>query len=149
MKISLSVSDECEQELRTLLTGFGIEISDDAEFILLQKDKYPGHINSRDEEGEKAVISVDDIITIESYGHTVELHTMNGVFKTSERLYQLEKILDPQKFLRVSNSVIISRSQVREISPTFSMKFILKMKNGTRVDVTRGYYTRFKEFFGI
>ena len=97
MKISLSVSDECEQELRTLLTGFGIEISDDAEFILLQKDKYPGHINSRDEEGEKAVISVDDIITIESYGHTVELHTMNGVFKTSVAEAVAEVLIPLQK----------------------------------------------------
>lgn len=149
MKIALSVSDESLEEVTCFLKEKGIEIDDDAEFVLLQKDKFAGHIAVRDSEGERNVIPVSEIVTIESYGHTVELHTADKVFTTTERLYQLEKSLDPQKFLRVSNSVIIARSQVKEISPTFSMKFILKMKNGSRVDVTRSYYSRFKEFFGI
>lgn len=149
MKIALSVSDDSLEEITKFLTENGIEIDDDAEYVLLQKDKYPGHITVRDSEGERNVLPVSDIVTIESYGHTVELHTMEKVFTTTERLYQLEKALDPQKFLRVSNSVIIARSQIKEISPTFSMKFILKMKNGSRVDVTRSYYSKFREFFGI
>lgn len=149
MKISLSISDESLEEVTKFLTKKGIEIDDDAEFILLQKDKYPGHITARNSDGERNVISVSDIVTIESYGHTVEIHTTDKVFTTTERLYQLEKTLDPHKFLRVSNSVIISSSQIKEISPTFSMKFTLKMKNGSRVDVTRSYYSKFKEFFGI
>ena len=149
MKIKLSVSDEHYESVKQSLEEHGIGIDDDAKYILSENDRFPGHLTVRDEDGSKKLISVDDIVTIESYGHNVEIHTADNVFKTSDRLYQLTAVLDPEVFLRVSNSVIIAKKQVREIIPTFSMKFILKMKNGSRVDVTRSYYSRFKAFFGI
>ncbi len=149
MKIKLSVSDESYAEIKQSLEAHGITIDEESDLILIQKDQYPGHMTVRRENGEKTVVAVSDIITIESYGHTVEISTANGVFKTSDRLYRIEKLLDPCQFLRISNSVIIAKAQVKEITPTFSMKFILKMKNNTRVDVTRGYYSKFKAYFGI
>ena len=149
VKIKLSVSDDCFEEISRLLTEHGIEIDDDAELILIQRDRYPDHLAVRDRRGDKAVIATDDIVTIESYGHTIELHTLSGVFTASQQLYRFEEMLDPKKFIRISNSVIISRAQIQSISPTFSMKFTLKMKNGDKVDVTRSYYGRFKEFLGI
>lgn len=149
MKIKLSVSDENRENVRHTLEDHGIEIDEDADYVLTERDKFPGHLTVRDENSAKMLISSDDIVTIESYGHTVEIHTSDKVFTTSDRLYQLDAMLDPACFLRISNSVIISKKQVKEIIPTFSMKFILKMKNGTRVDVTRSYYGKFKAFFGI
>ena len=150
MKIKLSVSDDCYEEVESFFLNHGIETDEDSEFILIQKDKYPGHLSVKiPDTGEKLHISVDDIILIDSYGHTVEVCTENMIYHTADRLYQLIKILDPNQFIRVSNSVIISKSKVREISPTFSMKFILKMQNGIRVDVTRSYYNSFKEYFHI
>lgn len=149
MKIRLSVSEENREEVTGFLTEHGIELDDESEYVLLQENMYAKHLAVRNADGEKAVIAVDEIVTIESYGHTVELHTEHGSFSTTDRLYQLAETLPGTQFVRVSNSVIVSRSHIREISPTFSMKFILKMTNGTRVDVTRTYYARFKEFLGI
>ncbi len=149
MKIKLSVSDENYEEVRRLLEEKGIEIDDEAEFVLLQKDKFIGHISVKDDRGAKKMMSVEDIVTIESYGRTIEIHTAQEVYTTSERLYQLESLLDPDKFLRVSNSVIIAADQIKEIIPAFHMRFTLKMKNGDRVDVTRNYYKKFKDFYGF
>ena len=149
MKIKLSVSDENYEEVRQLLEEKGIEIDDEAEFVLLQKDKFIGHISVKDDRGAKKMMSVEDIVTIESYGRTIEIHTAQEVYTTSERLYQLESMLDPDKFLRVSNSVIIAADQIKEIIPAFHMRFTLKMKNGDRVDVTRNYYKKFKDFYGF
>lgn len=151
MKIRLSVSDDSYEDVKRFLTGHGIEIDedDDAEFVLLQKNRYPGHLPVKTDNGSKKMISVDDIITIESYGHTIEIHTQEETFTTSDRLYQLINSLDPKKFLRISNSVIVAVPKIRDITPTLSMKFILKMSNGSKVDVTRSYYGKFKEFLGI
>ena len=66
-----------------------------------------------------------------------------------DRLYKIFNQLDPEKFLRISNSVVISRRSVVKITPTLSMKFILTMSDGKNVDVTRSYYYIFKENFGI
>ena len=150
MKIKLAISDESYEEVKEFLLSKGIEIDDEADFELIQRDKYAGHMTVRNTKtAEKVHISVNDVILIESYGHTVEVVTAEDTYTTSDRLYQLINMLDPQKFLRVSNSVIISKRMVKQIRPSVSMKFVLTMANGRKIDVTRSYYNNFKEAFNI
>ncbi len=68
-----------------------------------------------------------------------------GLYRTS----CLPVRLDPDRFLRVSQSTVVNRPAVREITPTLFMHFILTLSDGRRVDVTRTYYYLFKESFGI
>ena len=149
MKVRLSVSQERYQALAEALTRAGFELDDDAELVLLENDRFPTHLPVRDGNGSRVHLAVEDVVFLESFGHTVTVHCLDGTFQTSDRLYQLALMLDPKKFLRISNSVIIQRSQVKRIQPSLSMKFILLMADGSRVDVTRTYYNGFKEFFGI
>lgn len=149
MKIKLMLSEDRIAEITEKLTSLGIEIDDDAPFVLTERDKFISHIPVKDEKGDRYNIPVEDIIYFESYSHSVEIHTLNACYKSSERLYQLYSMLDPQNFLRISNSVIISRCHVKKIKPALSMKFVLTLSDGTLVDVTRSYYNTFKEFFRI
>ena len=149
MKIALAVSDESREELARLLTEKGIEIDDSAPLVLSERSRYPGHITLRDAAGEKAHLAVGSIVYLESFRHSVTIHAADGDYTSTEPLYQLQSQLDPACFVRVSNSVIIARDKVRQIRPTFSMKFVLKLEGGALVDVTRSYYTQFKELFGI
>ena len=150
MKIKLAISDESYEEVKEFLLSKGIEIDDEADFELIQRDKYSGHMTVRNTKtAEKVHISVDEIILIESYGHTVEVVTSEGTYVTSDRLYQLVNTLDPDKFIRVSNSVIISKRKIKQIRPSLSMKFVLTMENDRKIDVTRSYYNSFKEAFNI
>ncbi len=150
MKIRLAISDESYEEVRRILTEKGIEIDDDAEFVLTQPNRYVGHISVRNlESGRQLHIPVEDIVTIESFGHRVEVYTMDGVYHTSDRLYQLLNILDPARFIRISNSVIAARGRIKKINPSFSMKFVLEMEDGRRTDVTRSYYNSFRDALGI
>lgn len=152
MKIKLALSDERAEEVARFLEQHGIEVddSDSADLILSETGNYVNHLTVRDgENGERFHIPVDDVVYIASFGHTVEVYTEDRIYTTAERLYQLMYSLDPAQFVRISNSVIIARRKVKEIRPTLSMKFVLLMKNGDRVDVTRSYYHSFKEYFGI
>lgn len=94
-------------------------------------------------------IQVQHIIFLESYGHLIHVHAKNGIFCANERLYKIFEQLDPTKFLRISNSVVVAKNQIQKITPTLSMKFILTMSDACRVDVTRTYYHAFKEAFHI
>lgn len=150
MKIKLAVSDESYDAVRSFLLDKGIELDDESDFILMQRDQYIGHLPVRNpKSGDKLYIAVEDIISIESFGHTIEVHTEKMVYTTSDRLYQLITVLDPGKFTRVSNSVIISRKKVKQINPSLSMKFVLVMVDGRKIDVTRSYYNSFREAFHI
>ena len=77
------------------------------------------------------------------------MHTVRETYLARDRMYQLELLLDPKEFLRVSKSVIISGRHVKKIRPTLSMKYILTMTDGTLIDVTRSYYNDFRRFFNI
>ena len=94
-------------------------------------------------------VPVGDIVYIDSLGHDVMIHTMDGVYTTRERLKQLEADLDSESFLRVSNSAIIATGAVRRIEASILQKFILHMTNGDKVDVTRSYYYIFRDRFNL
>ena len=94
-------------------------------------------------------LQADEVIYVEAFGKDVEIHTAEGTYLAQDRMYRLEELLDPAKFLRVSKSVIVSAGHVKKIRPSLSMKFILTMSDGALVDVTRSYYGDFRRFFNI
>lgn len=150
MKIKLAISKQRYKEVETTLTQCGLEIDDNADFILSENNRFIDRLLVRDNiSNERVFLLVEDIVLIEAFGHTLEVHSQSKSYQLSERLYKVLDMLDPNQFLRISNSVVISRNKVKSISPTLSMKFILTMQNGEKVDVTRSYYYIFKEYFGI
>ena len=149
MKFRISVSEDNFESVKEFLSGRGIEISDDAEYVITEAPGHTDFIPVRNEKKERVRLKTDEIIYIEAFGKDIEIHTDEGTFSSQDRMYQLESQLDPKEFIRVSKSVIISRKHVKKIRPTFSMKYILTMTNGELVDVTRSYYTNFRNFFNI
>jgi DNA-binding LytR/AlgR family response regulator len=144
------VSNERYEEIKNALLDRGITVSDSAELVLYEADRYTDNLIVKgQEDSARYVVPASEIIIIESFGHTVEVHTKSGTYRSCDRLYQLANLLDPDKFLRISNSVIIAKDKVKQITPSLSMKFSLTMENGKKVDVTRSYYYIFKEAFGI
>lgn len=148
MKIKLSVSEKRAADIKAFFTNKGIEIDNDADLILSEKERYAEFLIGKADHTMRR-IKTDDIVFIESFGKQVVLHTLDAEYNISERLKQLESILDPERFLRISNSVIICCTYVKKIKPTLTTKFILTLSNGSAVDVTRSYYYIFRERFGI
>ena len=150
LKIRLEVRRERYEAVKTELEARGIEIDDDAGLVLSERDAFADTILVRETGSNTRVVPpVGEIISIETRGRGVEVYTLERAYQTGERLYQLLRDLDPERFLRVSNSSVIARDKVRRITPTLSMRFVLTMADGRRVDVTRSYYYMFKEAFGI
>jgi two-component system response regulator LytT len=148
MKIQLNIPADRYERVKKELEELGIEISSDAEYVLSTVSGYSDWLSVRRDK-EQLHIPVSSVIFIESIGHDVLVHTKSGVYNSSARLVQLEKILDPSLFLRISSSVIIARNHVRRITAAFTRKFILTMSDGSSADVTRSYYDIFRKEFGI
>ncbi len=144
LKVMLSSDDPIMEELRKL----NIEIDERSEYVLTRREMDLNYLPAKDGD-QTFYISIEDIIFIESLGHDVMLHTKDGVYVTKERLKTLERMLDPDDFLRVSNSSIVSIKNIRRIEASILQKFILHMSNGDKVDVTRSYYYIFKDRFNI
>lgn len=148
MKLKLRLNKATEKEIITELKQKEIEISEDAKLTLTEDDYHEGMIACKDDNG-KVLISVTDICFIESIGKEVWVNTLKSKYRTSIRIYQFERILPANDFLRISNSVIIRRDSIQGIRPALSSKFYLTLKTSDEVDVTRTYFYKFKEFYGI
>lgn len=148
MKIKLLVSEKHYAGIEKELASHGIEVDEDARFVLSEANSCVDCIMGKS--GEKICrIHTGEIIYIESLAHDIIAHTADGAYRLRERLWQLERLLDPKMFLRISNSVIIARDKVRFIRPALSQKFTLTMADGGLVDVTRSYYYIFRDEFAI
>ena len=149
MKFKISVSDEKYSELEAFLKDHGIEISEEAEYEITERKGSSEFLSVRNEKKERISLSTAEIVFIEAFGKDIEIHTMQDTFYSSDRMYQIEALLDTKEFIRISKSVIITRAHVKKILPTLSMKFVLTLTNGVQVDVTRSYYAEFKKFYNI
>ena len=144
LKVILDKNDPIMEELRKL----NIEIDENSEYVLSRREMNLNYLSAKDGD-QTFYISIGDIVYIDSMGHDVMIHTMDGTYVTRERLKALEMMLDPDEFLRVSNSAIVSIKDIRRIEASILQKFILHMANGDKVDVTRSYYYIFKDRFNI
>ncbi|MGN0425258.1 MAG: LytTR family DNA-binding domain-containing protein [Acetatifactor sp.] len=149
MKFRISVSPEKREELERFLKEHGIETDPNAAYAIVEESHYPDFLSARDRRRENVRIAIEDVIFIEAFGKEIEIHTLQDTFYAQDRIYQLEELLNPRAFLRISKSVIIAKKHVKKIRPSLSMKYILTMTDGTLVDVTRSYYSEFRRFFNI
>lgn len=148
MKIRLNVRKEKYKTIEEELHEHNIEINDHADLVLSEANREEEPIICKSDD-ENIPVYIDDIVYAESLGHEVWVHTMNGKYRYMNRLYQLEDILPTRQYVRISKSVIINISMVTSIKSALSQKFLVTMKNGVKVDVTRNYYYQFKCVFKI
>ena len=146
MKIKMMLAPD--DPLRIELEKLGVVDDPEAKYSLLKEDYEVGYVQGRIGE-QQFFVDVKEIVFIESLGHNILIHTQNETYNSRENLKYFETVLDPQKFLRISNSCIICRKKIRRIESSLLQKFILHMSEGTKVEVTRSYYYRFKEVFRI
>jgi len=148
MRIKLRLNKTTQESIQGELTEKNIEISEESKLILTEEDYIGDTLECRDEKGI-VIVNTENICYMESVGHDVYVYADNMQYKTRLRIYQLEKLLPPEQFIRISNSIIIKKNSIRHIKPALSCKFYLTLINGDVVDVTRTYYYKFKEFYGI
>lgn len=148
MRVKLRLNKQTFESVRRELEEREIEITEDASLVLTEEGYIGDSIECRDESGI-VVINTEEICYMESIGHDVYVYTCTEKYKTKYRIYQLERLLPQDRFLRISNSVIIKKNSIRHIKPALSCKFYLTLINGDVVDVTRTYFYKFKEFYGI
>ncbi len=88
--------------------------------VLSESNKFVDNLVVKDIlSNERILLPVSDIVFIETFGHTVEVHTQSKTYQAFDRLYKINNLLDPDKFLRVSNSVVVGRDKVKKLPRHF------------------------------
>lgn len=148
VKVRIESNKENYNKIKELLENSGFEISNDASLVIKDED-YSQDSFLGEKDGEYEIIPYSQVLYIESYGRDVYLNTTQTFYKLKTRLYEIEEKLHTHKFIRISKSVIIARSGIKRIKPTFNGRFDLLMKNSQVVSVSKNYQKAFKSFIGL
>ena len=89
--------------------------------------------------GRAYVVRVEDVESIDSADHYVELRTERDTHLLREPLSAIERRLDPSQFVRVHRSMIVNVERIRELQPAFHGEFTLVLTSGRRVSCSRTY----------
>jgi two-component system LytT family response regulator len=87
--------------------------------------------------GKINFVELDQILAIEAAGKYAVVHvgTKNHILR--ETMSSLESHLPPQRFLRISRSVIVNIDQIQELQPMFKGENLVVLKNGKSYPTTR------------
>ena len=95
------------------------------------------------------VVNVGDIDWIEAADYYVTLHAGGKSYLLREPIAELEKKLDPYRFVRVHRSAIVNIDRVREVHPLFRGDRELLLADGTRVKLSRSRREQFDRLFAV
>jgi two-component system LytT family response regulator len=98
--------------------------------------------------GRTRFVTVADIDWIEAADYYSKLHVGGQVHLVRETMTVLEQKLDATRFVRVHRSAIVNIERCVEIQPEFQGRFVLIMRDGSRVPMSRGRRAQVEQALG-
>ena len=92
--------------------------------------------------GKMIVIDLADVDWIKAADNYVTLHVGATAYPARETMSRLERELDPDRFVRIHRSAIVQIDRIKELLPDFHGDFVVVLRDGTRVTLSRTYRSR-------
>lgn len=89
--------------------------------------------------GRTDVVPVDEIDWIGGAGNYAEIHAGQRRYFYRELLSNLERDLDPRRFVRIHRSTIVNRQRVRRLEPAGKGAQIVRLEDGTELRASPRY----------
>ncbi len=116
------------------------EVREIAAFVKSRQGSLSGVADAKQYE-----IPVSELCYIESVDGKTFLYTSDRVYETAYRLYELEDLLKPKHFLRVSKPMLVNLMKIRSIQPAFNGRFSAVLSSGDKIIISRNYVKALKE----
>lgn len=88
---------------------------------------------------QKERIALEDVCYFEAVDEKVFACTADKVYEISGRLYEVEQAYEECGFVRCSKSVVLNLMKLNSISPALNGRFLVHMKNGEKLMISRKY----------
>ena len=121
-------SNKGDQPVRTGIEKIRVHLAENDEKLHRVVIKKSGKIH---------VISTDDINYLEAQDDYVMIYTREGRFLKQQTMKYFENHLDSSQFVRVHRSYIANISAIERIEPYEKTNYILILKDGNKVPVSR------------
>ena len=98
--------------------------------------------------GRVFFVRAGEIDWIEAAGNYVKLHVGNDAHLFRETMNAIEAQLDSDTFFRIHRSHIVNIERVKELQPWFNGEYVVFLRNGTRLTLSRSYRDKLQERLG-
>lgn len=138
--VSDVTGNDCQQILSELVNNKPVSMSHYSD-ILAIKDA-----------GEVSRVPVKDIVWIDAAGDYMCVHTFNSSNTSQQNTHilrktmkQLEEHLDPKHFIRNHRSTIVNKDYIEKFCSQANGEYLLVLKNGKELKVSRSYKEKVKQ----
>jgi two-component system LytT family response regulator len=98
---------------------------------------------------EIKIIAVNDIKYLEANDDYVNIYTAEGKFLKNKTLSFFEKTLEPTQFVRVHRSFIVKINEIHKLEPYEKDGYIIKLRGGEQIPVSKTGFPKLKSVLGI
>lgn len=95
------------------------------------------------------IVPTGEIVYIEAYDDYVKIFTKDSYYLKKKTMTYYEQTLDSSLFFRTHRSFIINLQHLNKIEPLEKNTFVVILKNGKKVPLSRTGYSKIKELLGI
>ncbi|WP_234571923.1 LytR/AlgR family response regulator transcription factor [Rhodohalobacter sp. 614A] len=124
--------DEYEERVRTVLRE--VENHKWLERFIVKKS------------GEYFLVNANDVFWIEADGNYINIVTSDSKYFVRHTLTGFENHLDSAQFFRISRSVIVNIDWISKIEDHHYGNFMIQMKNGSKLKMSKNYRGILEEF---
>lgn len=95
------------------------------------------------------IVPTQDIQYIEAYDDYVKIFTKETYYLKKKTMNYYEQVLDATKFFRTHRSFIINLQELTRIEPLEKNTYVVLLKNGKKIPLSRSGYSKLKETLGV
>lgn len=141
MDVKISKIPEAETELVDIRCHEETEsVREIADFVRSRQGMLSGTLD-----GRQYAVAVSEIMYIESVDNRTFIYTESKVYESKQRIYELEDILKPKHYLRVSKAALVNLMKISSVKPALGGRFSAVLSNGEEIIISRKYVADLKK----
>ncbi|WP_425637627.1 LytR/AlgR family response regulator transcription factor [Algoriphagus yeomjeoni] len=98
---------------------------------------------------EIKIIPTHEASFFEAEDDYIAIHTASGKYLKKMTMKSLEEALDPNKFVRVHRSYLINLNEITKIEPYERDNYLVLLRGGEKVPVSKTGYSRLRQVLGL
>ncbi len=95
------------------------------------------------------IVPMADVMYIEAYDDYVKIFTKDTYYLKKKTMNYYEQVLDSTHFFRTHRSFIINLQELTKIEPLEKNTYVVLLKNGKKIPLSRTGYSKLKETLGV
>ena len=141
MDVKISKITEDENELVDIRCHEETDsVREIADFVRSRQGQLNGMLD-----GRQYAIAVSEIMYIESVDNRAFIYTELKVYESKQRIYELEDILKPKHFLRISKASLVNLMKISSVKPALGGRFNAVLSSGDEIIISRKYVADLKK----